>query len=143
MRFMMAIKANRDTEAGVMPSEAALGAMAQYNEELAKAGVMLDGMGLMASSRGAKVKFSKGKPTVVDGPFAETKELIAGFWLIQVKNKAEAIEWAKRVPFGSDVHAGGDGEIELRQVFENEDFGDSEAIDRHKALGEKLAKQKR
>ncbi len=142
MRFMMAIKANRDTEAGVMPSEAALNAMAKYNEELVKAGVMLDGMGLMASAKGAKVKFSKGKPTVVDGPFAETKELIAGFWLIQVKNKAEAIEWAKRVPFGPE-HMGGDGEIELRQVFETEDFGESEAVDRHKALGEKLAKQKK
>src|SRR5262245_9793251 len=107
MRFMMAVKANKDTEAGVMPSEKTLAAMAKYNEELVKAGVMLDGMGLMASRHGAKVKFAKGKPTVVDGPFAEAKELIAGFWLIQVKSKAEAIEWAKRVPFDPSVHMGG------------------------------------
>lgn len=128
MRFMMIIKANKDSEAGVMPSEKALAAMGKYNEELVKAGVLLDGMGLQASSKGAKVKFSGGKPTVIDGPFSEAKELIAGFWLIQVKSKEEAIEWAKRVPFDPDVHMGGEGEIELRQVFEMEDFGPSEAV---------------
>jgi hypothetical protein len=141
MRFMMIIKANKDTEAGVMPEEKALAAMAKYNEELVKAGVMLDGMGLQPSSKGARVTFSRGKPTVMDGPFAETKELIAGFWLIQVKSKQEAIEWAKRVPFDPDVHMGGEGVIELRQVYELEDFGESEAIEQHRELGKKLAKK--
>jgi hypothetical protein len=141
MRFMMMIKANKDTEAGVMPEEKTLAAMAKYNEEMVKAGVMLDGMGLQASSKGARVKFSGGKPTVVDGPFAETKELIAGFWLIQVKSKEEAIEWAKRVPFDPDVHMGGEGQIEIRQVFELEDFGSSEAVEHHRALQTKLAKK--
>ena len=120
---MMIIKANKDTEAGVMPEEKTLAAMGKYNEELVKAGVMLSGEGLHPSSKGARVRFSGGKPTVVDGPFAETKELIAGFWIIQVKSREEAIEWAKRVPFDPDVHMGGEGEIELRQIFEAEDFG--------------------
>src|SRR5688572_20813723 len=142
MRFMMIIKANKDSEAGVMPEEKALAAMAKYNEELVKAGVMLDGMGLQPSSKGARVKFSRGKPTVIDGPFSETKELIAGFWLIQVKSKEEAIEWAKRVPFDPDVHMGGEGEIELRQVFELEDFGPSDAIDHHARLSEEIARKK-
>ena len=142
MRFMMMIKANKDTEAGVMPEEKTLEAMAKYNEELVKAGVLLDGMGLQASSKGARVRFSGGKPTVIDGPFAETKELIAGFWLIQVKSKEEAIEWAKRVPFDPDVHMGGEGEIELRQVFELEDFGSSDAIDHHARLSEEIARKK-
>ena len=135
MRFMMMIKANKDTEAGVMPEEKTLAAMGKYNEELAKAGVLLDGMGLQPSSKGARVRFSGGKPTVIDGPFAEAKELIAGFWLIQVKSKEEAIEWAKRVPFDPDVHMGGEGEIELRQVFEMEDFGPSEAVEKMRELG--------
>ena len=135
MRFMMMIKANKDTEAGVMPEEKTLAAMGKYNEELAKAGVLLDGMGLQPSSKGARVRFSGGKPTVIDGPFAEAKELIAGFWLIQVKSKEEAIEWAKRVPFDPDVHMGGKGEIELRQVFEMEDFGPSEAVEKMRELG--------
>ena len=143
MRFLVIVKEDqRDIAVDTAQMTQMFEEMGKFNEELVKAGVMLDGMGLMASAKGAKVKFSKGKPTVVDGPFAETKELIAGFWLIQVKNKAEAIEWAKRVPFGP-VHMAGDGEIELRQVFETEDFGESEAVDRHKALGEKLAKQKK
>jgi len=98
MRFMMMVRANRDTEAGVMPEEKLIAAMGKYNEELAKAGVLIDGAGLQPSSKGARIKFSGGKPTVVDGPFAETKELIAGYWLIQVKSKEEAIEWAKRCP---------------------------------------------
>ena len=141
MRFMMIIKANKDTEAGVMPEEKTLAAMAKYNEELIKAGVMLDGMGLQPSSKGARVRFAGGKPKVIDGPFTETKELIAGFWLIQVKSKEEAIEWAKRIPFGPDVHMGGEGEIELRQVFELEDFGESKAVEHHRELGKKLAKK--
>ena len=141
MRFMMIIKANKDTEAGVMPEEKTLAAMAKYNEELIKAGVMLDGMGLQPSSKGARVRFAGGKPKVIDGPFTETKELIAGFWLIQVKSKEEAIEWAKRIPFDPDVHMGGEGEIELRQVFELEDFGESKAVEHHHELGKKLAKK--
>jgi hypothetical protein len=120
MRFMILIKANKDTEAGVMPSEELLTAMGKYNEELVKAGVMLAGEGLQPSSKGARVKFSGDKRTVIDGPFTETKELIAGFWLIQVKSKEEAIEWVKRVPNPT----GEEGEIEIRQVFEAEDFGD-------------------
>jgi len=140
MRFMVMIKANQDTEAGVMPEEKTLAAMAKYNEELVKAGVLLDGMGLQPSSKGARVKFSGGKPTVMDGPFAETRELIAGFWLIQVKSKEEAIEWAKRVPFDPDVHMGGEGEIEVRQVYELEDFGGGEAIEHHREIQKKLDK---
>lgn len=135
MRFLMMIKANKDTEAGVMPEEKTLAAMGAYNEELVKAGVLLDATGLKASSYGARVKFSGGKPHVIDGPFAEAKELIAGYWLIQVKSKEEAIEWAKRVPFDPDVHMGGEGEIELRQLFEMEDFGPSEAVEKMKELG--------
>ncbi|MGH3342090.1 MAG: YciI family protein [Carbonactinosporaceae bacterium] len=120
MRFMILIKANEDTEAGVVPSEELLTEMGKYNEELVKAGVMLAGEGLQPSSKGARVKFSGEKRTVVDGPFTETKELIAGFWLIQVKSKEEAIEWVKRVPNPT----GEESEIEIRQVFEAEDFGD-------------------
>jgi len=123
MRFMMIIKANKDTEAGVPPSQKVLEAMGKYNEELVKAGVMLGGEGLHPSSKGALVRFSGGKPTVIDGPFPETKELIAGFWIIKVDSKQEAIEWAKKIPFDPDVHMGGEGEIELRQIFETEDFG--------------------
>ena len=117
MRFMILVKANKDSEAGVLPDEKALTAMGKFNEELAKAGVMLAGEGLQASSKGARVRFSGSKRTVIDGPFAETKELIAGFWLWEVKSKAEAIEWLKRAPFDDGV------EVEIRQVFEAEDFG--------------------
>ena len=120
MRFMMIVKASQDSEAGKMPSEELLSAMGKYNEELMKAGVLVDLSGLQASSKGARVKFSKGKPTVMDGPFAETRELIAGFSMIQVKSKEEAIEWVKRWP-AIDGH--GEVEIEIRQVFEAEDFG--------------------
>jgi hypothetical protein len=118
MRFMVIVKANQDTEAGVMPSEQVLAAMGKYNEELVKAGVMLAGEGLHPSSKGVRVGFgANGKRSVVDGPFAETKELIAGFWLWQVRSREEAIEWIKRAPFEEgDV-------IEIRQVFEAEDFG--------------------
>lgn len=118
MKFMIIRKADRSTEAGVMPSQELLSAMMNYHQELADAGVLLDGMGLRPSSHGARVTFSGGKPKVVDGPFAETKELIAGFTLIQVKSKAEAIEWVKRWPIED-----GDVQLEIRPVFEAEDFG--------------------
>lgn len=118
MRFMVIVKANKDSEAGVLPSTEQLAEMGKYNEELVKAGVMLAGEGLQPSSKGARVKFSGRKRTVVDGPFSETKELIAGYWLIQVKSKAEAIEWVKRIPFNDE-----ETEVEIRQVFEDEDFG--------------------
>jgi hypothetical protein len=116
MRFMVLVKANKDSEAGVLPDRKMLTEMGKFNEELAKAGVMLAGEGLQPSSKGARVRFSGSKRTVVDGPFAETKELVAGFWLWQVKSRAEAIEWLKRAPFQ-------EGEVEIRQVFESEDFG--------------------
>ena len=116
MRFMVVVKGNKDSEAGVLPDEKILAEMGKYNEELAKAGVLLAGEGLHPSSKGARVKFSGGKRTVIDGPFTEAKELIAGFWLWQVRSKEEAIEWIKRSPFA-------DGEVEIRQVFEAEDFG--------------------
>ena len=117
MRFMVIVKASEESEAGVLPSTELLAAMGKYNEELVKAGVMLAGEGLHPSSKGARVRFEGTKRTVIDGPFAETKELIAGFWLWQVKSKEEAIEWLKRAPFDGGI------EIELRQVFEMEDFG--------------------
>ena len=125
MRFMMLLKANKDTEAGVMPERKTLEAMGKYNEELVKAGVLRGGEGLHPSSRGARVRFSGGKPTVVDGPFPETKELIAGFWIIEVKSRDEAIEWARKIPFDPGVHFGGEGEVELRQIFEAADFGEA------------------
>src|SRR2546422_4510423 len=117
MRFMVIVKANKDSEAGILPSTEILTAMGKFNEELVKAGVMLAGEGLHPSSKGVRVRFSGGKHTVIDGPFTETKELVAGFWLWQVKSKQEAIEWLKRAPFG------GGTEIEIRQVFEADDFG--------------------
>ncbi|MDP8930647.1 MAG: YciI family protein [Actinomycetota bacterium] len=116
MRFMILVKADERSEAGILPSEELLSAMQRYNEELARAGVLLAGEGLHPTSKGARVRFSGEKRTVIDGPFTEAKELIAGFWLIQVKSKEEAIEWVKRIPFA-------DGEVEIRQVFEAEDFG--------------------
>ena len=120
MRFMVIVKATKDSEAGVLPSQELLTAMGKFNEELVKAGVMLAGEGLQPSSKGVRVRFSGAKRTVIDGPFAETKELIAGFWLWQVKSKQEAIEWVKRCP---NPMPGTEAEIEIRQVFENEDFG--------------------
>jgi hypothetical protein len=117
MRFMVIVKANAETEAGVMPTEAMLSAMGAYNEELAQAGVMLSGDGLQPRSKGARVTFTSGKPVVTDGPFAETKELIAGFWIWQVASKNEALEWAKRCPMDEGAV------LEIRQVFEAEDFG--------------------
>ncbi len=120
MRFMILLKADENTEAGVMPSEELLAEMGGYNEEMVKAGVLLAGEGLHPSSKGARVKFSGDSRTVVDGPFTEAKELIAGYWLIQVKSREEAIEWVKRCPNPLD----GEAEIEIRQVFEAEDFGE-------------------
>ncbi len=120
MRFMILLKADENTEAGVMPTEERLAEMGRYNEEMVKAGVLLAGEGLQPSSKGARVKFSGDSRTVVDGPFTETKELIAGYWLIQVKSREEAIEWVKRCPNPLD----GEAEIEIRQVFEAEDFGE-------------------
>ena len=116
MRFMVIVKANKDSEAGAVPNEKMLTEMGKFNEELVKAGVMLAGEGLHSSSKGARVKFAAGKTTVIDGPFAETKELVAGYWMWQVKSKEEAIEWLKRAPFE-------DTEVEIRQVYEAEDFG--------------------
>src|SRR2546425_12892525 len=117
MRFMVMVKATKDSEAGTLPDRKILAAMGKFNEELVKAGVMLAGEGLQASSKGARVRFEGGKRTVIDGPFAETKELIAGYWMWQVKSKDEAIAWLKRAPFD------GGTEVEIRQVFEPEDFG--------------------
>jgi hypothetical protein len=122
MRFMVIVKATKDSEAGVMPDEKLFTEMGKYNEQLIKAGVMLAGEGLQPSSKGFRVKFAGDKRVVTDGPFPETKELIAGFWLWQVKSKEEAIEWAKRCP---NPHPGHESEIEIRQIFEAEDFGDA------------------
>jgi hypothetical protein len=117
MRFMVIVKADKNSESGILPDKKILTVMGKFNEELAKAGIMLAGEGLQPSSKGVRVRFDGAKKTVIDGPFAETKELIAGFWLWQVKSKEEAIEWLKRAPFG------GGTEVELRQVFEADDFG--------------------
>ena len=133
-RVLKMVRANKDSEAGVLPTEEQLAEMGKYNEELVKAGVLLAAEGLHASSKGARVKFSGAKRTVTDGPFAEAKELIAGFWLIQAKAKDEAIEWAKRVPFE-------DGEIEIRPVFELSDFAPSEAVEHHARLRDQIAKK--
>jgi hypothetical protein len=124
MRFMMLLKADKVTEAGVLPTREDLEVMGKYNEELVKAGVLLDGVGLQPTSKGAKVTFQNGKAQVTDGPFAETKEIIAGYWMIQVASKAEAIQWATRVPFEHLPNSGRGPEIELRQVFELSDFPD-------------------
>ena len=140
MRFMVMVKANDDSEAGVMPSQELLTEMGKYNEELVKAGVMLAGEGLQPSSKGARVRFSGKDRTVIDGPFAETKELIAGFWLIQVRSLDEAIEWVKRCPNPME----GESEIEIRQVFELEDFGEAysgEAREVHDRVRDTLAEQ--
>ncbi len=122
MRVMVIIKANADSEAGVMPSQKLLTEMGKFNEELVKAGLMLDGEGLHPSSKAKRVKFSAGKRIVTDGPFAETRELIAGYWIWKVKSMDEAIEWVKRIPFDEE-EAHSDGEVEIRQIFEAEDFG--------------------
>jgi hypothetical protein len=137
---MVMVKATPDSEAGVMPSEELMAAMGKYNEELVKAGVMLAGEGLQPSSKGARVRFSGDQRTVIDGPFTETKELIAGFWLWQVKSREEAIEWVKRCPNPME----GDSEIEIRQVFEAEDFGAEftpELREQEERLREQIARQ--
>ena len=144
MRFMILVKADKNSEAGVLPDEKLLAEMGKYNEELVKAGIMLAGEGLQPSSKGARVTFSGNTRTVIDGPFAETKELIAGFWIWQVKSKQEAIEWVKRCP---NPFPGTESEIEIRQVFEAEDFGAEftpelrEQEDRVRAQAEELRKK--
>jgi len=138
---MMIVKANKDSEAGKMPSEELLAAMAKYNEELVNAGILVDLAGLQSSAKGFRVRFADGKPTVIDGPFAETKELVAGYWIINVKSRQEAVEWAKRVPAPHGPSE--ECEIEVRQFFEMEDFAPSEAVDHHKEVGKKLAAGKK
>jgi len=141
MKFMMIVKANKGSEAGVMPDEKLISAMTRYNDELSKAGVLLDLSGLQPTSKGARIKFSPGgKRTVIDGPFTQTDGLIAGYWLIQVKSKEEAIEWAMRAP--APHGEGAESEIELRQLFELEDFAPSKAIDRARELEKELANKK-
>jgi hypothetical protein len=135
---MMIVKASKDSEAGKLPSEELLSAMGKYNEELMKAGVLLDLAGLQSSSKGTRIIFSGKKKTVVDGPFTESKELIAGYWIIQVKSREEAIEWAKRAPNPHEQ----EGEIEIRQFFELEDFLPSEAVDRAREMEKELSKKK-
>src|SRR2546427_6116895 len=127
MRFMILIKADAQSEAGKLPDEKLLGAMGKFNEELVKAGVMLAGEGLQPASKGARLRFGGGKVTVTDGPFTESKELIAGFWLIKVKSKQEAIDWMKRAPFGPGVT------LDIRQVFETEDFAPVDPTGQHRA----------
>lgn len=129
MRFMIIVHATKDSETGVMPGEEMLSAMGKYHEDLAKAGVLLDGSGLQPSAKGARIRYSGKKTTVIDGPFTEAKELIAGYSLLQVKSREEAIEWARRMPnpYGEGV----EGEIEVRQLFELDDFGPSQAIEEH------------
>jgi len=131
---MVLVKANKDSEAGIMPGEKLLAEMGKFNEELVKAGVMLAGEGLQPSSKGVRVKFSKGKTSVIDGPFPETKELVAGYWVWQTKSKQEAINWLKRAPFTNDEV------VEIRQIFEAEDFG-PELTPELRAKGERLRKQ--
>jgi hypothetical protein len=135
MRFMMIVKANPLSESGALPDEEMLARMARYNEELVKAGVLLDLAGLHPSSKGARVRYSGKTRTVLDGPFAETKELIAGYWVIQVKSREEAVEWARRIPAE-------EGEIELRQLHELTDFTPGDAVEHHKRVGEELERQK-
>jgi len=138
---MMIIKGNKQSESGALPDEKLIADMGKYNEEMAKAGVLLDLTGLHPTSKGALVKLSKDKVRVIDGPFSEAKEVIAGYWMIQVKSKEEAIEWAKRIPAPSDVAEGEEGEIEIRQVFELDEFGPSEAVDRARDLENHLGKK--
>ena len=140
MRFMMIVKATKDSEAGVMPSEKLIADMANYHEELQKAGVLLDASGLQPSSKGWRVKYSGAKRTVIDGPFAEAKELIAGYTIIQVKSREEAVEWARRYPNPSID--GKEAEIEVRQFFELEDFGQSDAVERFRKMDEERARKK-
>ena len=143
MRFMVIVKASKDSEAGVMPSEKLFSDMTKYNEELVKNGVMLAGEGLQPTSKGARVRFTGDKRTVVDGPFSETKELIAGYWIFQVKSLEEAVEWVKRAPH---PHPGHDTEIEIRQIFDSADFGEAftpELQERERRINEQAAKNVR
>ncbi|HET7108821.1 MAG TPA: YciI family protein [Candidatus Acidoferrum sp.] len=140
MRFMMIVKANKDSEAGVMPSEELLAAMANYNEQLVNAGVLVDLAGLQSSAKGFRVRFSGGNTSVIDGPFAETKELVAGYWIINVKSRQEAVDWARKIPA---PHPGEECEVEVRQFFELEDFAPGDAVDHHKEVGKKLAAGKK
>ena len=142
MRFIVMVKATKDSEAGKLPDQKMLAEMGKYNEELAKAGVMLAGEGLQPSSKGARVRFSGNKRTVIDGPFAETKELVAGFWIWQCKSRQEAIEWLKKCP---NPHPGQDSEVEIRQIFEAEDFGENftpELREQEKRMSEAIQKGK-
>ena len=142
MRFMAIVKATKESEAGVMPSTKALAEMGKFNEELVKAGILLAAEGLLSSAKGSRVKLSGKKRTVVDGPFTETKELVAGFWILQVRSKDEAVEWIKRVP---NVFPNGEMEIEIRQVSEPEDFGEAftpELREQERRMGEKISKSK-
>ena len=138
MRFMVIVKASKDSEAGMMPSQQLLTDMGKFNEEMVKAGILQAAEGLQPSSKGKRVRFSGSSRTVNDGPFAETKELIAGYWIIQVKSMADAIEWMKRCPNPHEE----DGEIEIRLLFELEDFGASPAVEHHKAVGSQMAQQR-
>ena len=135
MRFMVLVKANKDSEAGALPDEKILAAMGKYNEELVKAGVMLAGDGLQPSSKGARVRFEGKKRTIIDGPFSETKELVAGYWMWQCRSKEEAIEWLKRAPFEEGE------EVEIRQVYELSDFGESDAIEQHRKIQDQIARK--
>ena len=140
MRFMIIVKATKDSEAGVMPEEKLLAAMGAYHEELAKAGVLLDGSGLQPSAKGWRIKYNGDKRSVIDGPFAETKELITGYTIIQVKSKEQALEWTKRFP--NPAGEGKPAEIEVRQFFELEDFGPSEAVERMRELDAEIKRDK-
>ena len=135
MRFMVLVKANKDSEAGVLPDEQILAAMGKYNEELVEAGVMLAGDGLQPSSKGARVRFDGNKRNVINGPFSETKELVAGYWIWQCRSKEEAVEWLKRAPFQSGE------EVEIRQVYELSDFGESDALEQHRKLQDQMARK--
>jgi hypothetical protein len=133
MRFMILVKATKNSEAGVMPGEKLMADMATFHEELMKAGVLLDANGLQSSAKGFRIKFSGNKRTIIDGPFTETKEVVAGYTIIQVKSRQEALDWAKRMP--NPAVDGKESEIEIRQLFELEDFGPSEAVDRFREMG--------
>jgi hypothetical protein len=140
MRFMIVVKATKDSEAGVLPPDNLLAVMAAYHEELAKAGVLIDGSGLQATAKGWRVRYRGANRSIVDGPFAETKELIAGYTIIQVKTRTEAVEWSRRFP--NPTLDGSDCEIEVRQMFELEDFGESETLDRFREIGISGAEKK-
>jgi hypothetical protein len=135
MRFMVLVKASKESEAGVLPDEKMLAAMGNYNEELVKAGVMLAGDGLQPTSKGVRVRFEGKKRTVIDGPFAASKELIAGYWIWQCKSREEAVDWLRRAPFDDGA------EVEIRQIFELSDFGQSEAVEHHRRLQDQIARK--